>query len=57
VIAIELDDKNISGHLLCGKVMAEIGKTESDGKSIETSITRFTKAYTLCSGKNKRYFE
>jgi STIP1 family protein 1 len=49
-MAIEMDDKNIKAHLLCGKVMAEIGKYEPSTNTIQTAITRLTKAYSLCTG-------
>lgn len=65
--AIELDDSNIKAHLLCGQVMAEMGKSMSDTQHIQTSITRSTKgiylfkpfplALTLCAGQKKQYYE
>ena len=55
--AIELDDKNIKAHLLCGQVMAQIGKKDSSLNNIHTAIVRLTKAMTLCAGQKKEYYE
>ncbi|KAM3136167.1 hypothetical protein pb186bvf_011789 [Paramecium bursaria] len=55
--AIELDDKNIKAHLLCGQILAEIGKFENSTSSIQTAITRLTKSLTLCAGQKKQFYE
>ncbi|CAD8105657.1 unnamed protein product [Paramecium primaurelia] len=55
--AIELDDKNIKAHLLCGQVLAERGKKADTTQEIETAIIRLTKARTLCAGQKKEYYE
>lgn len=51
--AVELDVDNIKGHLLCGQVLAEIAKTDKDIRKVQNSITRLTKALTLCVGQKK----
>lgn len=51
--AVELDSDNIKGHLLCGQILAEIGKQNKDIRKVTNAITRLTKALTLCVGQNK----
>lgn len=51
--AIELDNDNIKGHLLCGQILAEIGKRTKDLRKVANAVTRLTKALTLCVGQNK----
>ena len=48
-----MDVENIKGHLLCGQVLAEIGKKNRDLRKIQNSINRLKKALTLCVGQNK----
>ncbi|CAD8195736.1 unnamed protein product [Paramecium pentaurelia] len=57
IMAIELDDRNIKAHLLCGQVLAERGKSQDNTHEIETAINRLTKARTLCAGQKKQYYE
>jgi STIP1 family protein 1 len=55
--AVELDDKNIKAHLLCGQILAELGKLEPGYEKINLALNRMTKALTLCAGQNKLDFE
>ncbi|CAD8121653.1 unnamed protein product [Paramecium sonneborni] len=57
ITAIELDDKNIKAHLLCGQILAERGKSADNTQDIEMAITRLTKSRTLCAGQKKEYYE
>ena len=41
--AIELDDKNIKAHLLCGQTLVELGKNQKGTENIETAISKMTK--------------
>lgn len=50
---MELDNENIKGHLLCGQILAEVGKKNRDIRKVTNSVTRLTKALTLCVGQNK----
>lgn len=43
VHAVELDDKNIKAHLLCGQTLIELGKNEKGTENIETAISKMTK--------------
>jgi len=42
-VAIELDDKNIKGYLLCGQILAEMGKTEEGFDKLNRAVSRMTK--------------
>jgi len=55
--AIELDDTNIKAHLICGQMLAELGKSEAGVEKINTALSRITKALTLCAGQKKQTFE
>ena len=72
VYAIELDDKNIKAHLLCGQSLVELGKNQKGTENIETAISKMTKGYqnlikivkvvflialTLCAGQKKKHYE
>ena len=50
---MELDIDNIKGHLICGQLLAEIGKQNKDQHKVHMAIVRLTKALTLCAGQNK----
>jgi len=56
-IAVELDDKNIKGHFLCGQILAEMGKVEPGFDKLNKALSRMTKALTLCAGQGKQEFE
>jgi len=56
-LAIELDDKNIKAHLLCGQMLAEMGKNEPGTEKLDHSLNRMIKALTLCAGQGKQDFE
>ena len=47
VHAIELDDKNIKAHLLCGQTLVEIGKNQKGTDIIESAINKMTKGLFL----------
>ena len=47
VYAIELDDKNIKAHLLCGQTLVEIGKNQKGTETIESAINKMTKGSFL----------
>lgn len=51
--AVELDVENIKGNLLCGQILAEMGKKSRDFRKVHNAITRLKKALTLCVGQNK----
>ena len=51
--AVEIDVENIKGHLLCGQILAEIGKNSRDSRKIQSAINRLKKALTLCVGQKK----
>lgn len=51
--AVELDNDNIKAHLLCGQILAEVGKKNRDIRKVTNAVTRLTKALTLCVGQNK----
>jgi len=55
--AVELDDKNIKAHLICGQMLAELGKSEPGLEKINTALNRMIKALTLCAGQGKQNFE
>mmetsp|Transcript_13702 Transcript_13702/g.20040 ORF Transcript_13702/g.20040 Transcript_13702/m.20040 type:complete len:259 (-) Transcript_13702:33-809(-) len=55
--AIELDEKNIKAHLLCGQAYLELGKYKEDLQFIEVGIKRITRAYSLCGGQSRRVWE
>ena len=55
--AVELDETNIKGHLLCGQILAEMAKTDSGIDKLNTALIRMTKALTLCAGQEKQDFE
>ena len=55
--AIELDEANIKGYLLCGLTLAEMAKTDSGIEKLNTALVRMTKALTLCAGQQKQDFE
>ena len=55
--AIELDEANIKGYLLCGQTLAEMAKTDSEMDKLNTALVRMTKALTLCAGQQKQDFE
>ena len=44
--AIELDDKNIKAHLICGQMLCEKGKNE-ELKKIDMAIVRLTKGTSI----------
>lgn len=46
VHAVELDDKNIKAHLLCGQTLIELGKNEKGTESIENAISKMTKGWS-----------
>ncbi|KRW99228.1 hypothetical protein PPERSA_04590 [Pseudocohnilembus persalinus] len=57
ITSIELDHNNIKAHLLCGQLLAQMGKLGiRDISAIELAIKRMTKALTLCAGQNKQAF-
>lgn len=39
--------------MLCGQILAEVGKRTRDIKKVTNAVTRLTKALTLCVGQNK----
>ncbi len=43
--AIELDDKNIKAHLLCGQTLVEMGKNQKGTENIESAISKMTKGF------------
>lgn len=57
VQAVELDEKNIKGHLLVGQTLAELGKQEEGVEKFQLAIKRMTRALSLCSGQGLQIFE
>ena len=41
--SIELDDKNVKAHLLCGQILAELGKREPGFDKLNKAIVRMQK--------------
>jgi len=54
---VELDEKNIKGHILIGQTLAELGKEEEENDKLHLAIKKLTKALSLCSSPEFRSFE
>lgn len=57
VLSVELDEKNIKGHLLTGQMLAELGKLEEGNEKLQLAIKRMTKALSLCASQGLQVFE
>lgn len=57
VLSIELDEKNVKGHLLTGQALAELGKMEQGTEKLKLALKRMTKALSLCSSQGLQAFE
>ena len=55
--SVELEESNIKGHYLCGKILSELGAEQNNVKLMEKASNRLKKAYSLCRGQNKAELE